>query len=166
MQSGQFPPSLSDFANLALPTYLTFRAATEDKSVYLRAFCDTPDPVVEAIQRAIERRGGMSVSRAVASDGISRHISIGARMPGLCSADVGYIRTAIDRAGGIVETVRVNYRIRRSPYDPKRDRPQACLGCHHYYGQQHGGATLVCAMHPYGPSDPTCQDWERSESTL
>ena len=35
----------------------------------------------------------------------------------------------------------------------------ACVGCEHYNGTAHGGNMLVCAMHPYGPEDETCQDW-------
>ncbi|MFM7219256.1 MAG: hypothetical protein ACKO21_03380 [Nodosilinea sp.] len=37
----------------------------------------------------------------------------------------------------------------------------ACVGCRNFYGQAHGGNTLVCAMHPFGPEDrQQCLDWE------
>ena len=35
-----------------------------------------------------------------------------------------------------------------------------CIGCKYYNGSEHGGNMLVCGMHPYGPDDETCQDWE------
>lgn len=37
---------------------------------------------------------------------------------------------------------------------------QACVGCRHYHGQVYGGNLLVCGMHPYGPEDASCRDWE------
>lgn len=41
-----------------------------------------------------------------------------------------------------------------------QDHP-ACVGCRNFYGQAHGGNTLVCAMHPFGPDeDRHCPDWE------
>jgi gas vesicle protein len=36
-----------------------------------------------------------------------------------------------------------------------------CVGCRNFYGRTHGGNTLVCAMHPFGPDEETpCPDWE------
>lgn len=35
-----------------------------------------------------------------------------------------------------------------------------CVGCCHYHGETYGGNTLICAMHPYGPDQETCPDWE------
>ncbi|MDJ1171820.1 hypothetical protein PMG71_20535 [Roseofilum sp. BLCC_M154] len=40
---------------------------------------------------------------------------------------------------------------------------QACVGCRHYHGQVYGGNLLVCGMHPYGPEDSSCRDWEGRE---
>jgi len=37
---------------------------------------------------------------------------------------------------------------------------QACVGCRHYHGQVYGGNLLVCGMHPHGPEDASCRDWE------
>ena len=37
---------------------------------------------------------------------------------------------------------------------------RACIGCKHYNGSEFGGNMLVCGMHPYGPEEPNCQDWE------
>lgn len=37
----------------------------------------------------------------------------------------------------------------------------ACVGCRNFYGQTHGGHTLVCAIHPFGPEEGhPCPDWE------
>ncbi|WP_008319352.1 hypothetical protein [Leptolyngbya sp. PCC 6406] len=44
--------------------------------------------------------------------------------------------------------------------DPWVNEHPACIGCRHYYGQAHGGHLLICAMHPYGPEDEKCSDWE------
>lgn len=42
---------------------------------------------------------------------------------------------------------------------PYLQEHHACVGCKYYNGSTHGGNMLVCAMHPYGPEDETCQDW-------
>lgn len=43
---------------------------------------------------------------------------------------------------------------------PTLQNHPACVGCCHYHGQTYGDHLLVCAMHPYGPADPKCLDWE------
>lgn len=143
---------------LVLPTYITFQAATATKSAYLSAYCNAPEHVTNIIQRTIQQLGGMSVCQPIESVGLSRRLLIGAQIPGLSSSDLWKIRAAIQRAGGIVETVRVNYQIRRPVSSPSQ-RPKACVGCRYYYGKSHSNSQLVCAMYPYGPSDDTCQDW-------
>ncbi|MEL6604144.1 MAG: hypothetical protein AAFP20_13060 [Cyanobacteria bacterium J06614_10] len=35
-----------------------------------------------------------------------------------------------------------------------------CIGCRNYHGTAYGNEMLVCGMHPYGPDDTTCPDWE------
>lgn len=35
-----------------------------------------------------------------------------------------------------------------------------CVGCRNYHGAAYGEEMLVCGMHPYGPEDETCPDWE------
>ncbi|CAN5614846.1 hypothetical protein BH23CYA1_BH23CYA1_07410 [soil metagenome] len=35
-----------------------------------------------------------------------------------------------------------------------------CVGCRNYHGAEYGEEMLVCGMHPYGPEDETCPDWE------
>jgi hypothetical protein len=35
-----------------------------------------------------------------------------------------------------------------------------CIGCKNYHGMTYGDSMLVCGMHPYGPEDSTCVDWE------
>lgn len=44
--------------------------------------------------------------------------------------------------------------------DPLANNHPACVGCHHYHGQVHGGNLLVCGMHPYGWDNQECPDWE------
>ena len=92
------------------------------------------------------------------SEGFCRQLLIGAQLPGFSSSLLCRIRTAIHRGGGIVETVRVNYQIRRLQSSPPQ-QPKACVGCRYYYGKRHGNAQLICAMHPHGPGDDSCQDW-------
>lgn len=36
----------------------------------------------------------------------------------------------------------------------------ACIGCKFYHGTSYGDEMLVCGMHPYGPEDRNCVDWE------
>ncbi|MEL6553664.1 MAG: hypothetical protein AAFQ63_09435 [Cyanobacteria bacterium J06621_11] len=36
----------------------------------------------------------------------------------------------------------------------------ACIGCKFYHGTAYGDEMLVCGMHPYGPDDRNCEDWE------
>lgn len=40
-----------------------------------------------------------------------------------------------------------------------QDHP-VCVGCRHYHGSSYGNEMLVCGMHPYGPDDESCPDWE------
>ncbi len=35
-----------------------------------------------------------------------------------------------------------------------------CIGCKNYHGMTYGDSMLVCGMHPYGPEDSTCADWQ------
>ena len=35
-----------------------------------------------------------------------------------------------------------------------------CVGCRNYHGADYGHEMLVCGMHPYGPDDESCPDWE------
>lgn len=35
-----------------------------------------------------------------------------------------------------------------------------CIGCKNYHGSSYGDEMLVCGMHPYGPEDSSCMDWE------
>ncbi|HEY9845351.1 MAG TPA: hypothetical protein V6D03_04060 [Candidatus Caenarcaniphilales bacterium] len=43
---------------------------------------------------------------------------------------------------------------------PILEEHPACVGCHHYHGQVHGGNLLICAMHPYGWDSDACPDWQ------
>ncbi|HIK43923.1 MAG TPA: hypothetical protein IGR64_03445 [Leptolyngbyaceae cyanobacterium M65_K2018_010] len=48
-----------------------------------------------------------------------------------------------------------------STVEPILQNSPACVGCRNFYGQAHGGNTLVCAMHPFGPDEERhCPDWE------
>lgn len=40
-----------------------------------------------------------------------------------------------------------------------QDHP-ICVGCRNYHGADYGNEMLVCGMHPYGPEDESCADWE------
>ena len=35
-----------------------------------------------------------------------------------------------------------------------------CAGCSYYHGESYGGEMLVCALHPTGPEQDTCPDWD------
>jgi ABC-type transporter Mla subunit MlaD len=47
-----------------------------------------------------------------------------------------------------------------STVEPILQNYPACVGCRNFYGQTHGGNTLVCAMHPFGPDGEPCADWD------
>jgi len=69
----------------------------------------------------------------------SRQLLIRAQPFGLSSSDLWRIRAAIHRAGGIVETVRVNYRNDQiPPQQPKATR------CRYYYGSHGNAPTYLC----------------------
>ena len=36
----------------------------------------------------------------------------------------------------------------------------ACIGCRNYHGNTYGDEMLVCGIHPYGPGEERCPDWE------
>lgn len=38
---------------------------------------------------------------------------------------------------------------------------EPCRLCRHYHGRSHGGVMLICGMHPFGPVDEQCEDFER-----
>lgn len=40
------------------------------------------------------------------------------------------------------------------------ERSRPCSACKYYYGGSPGGNCLVCAVHPYGPEEDYCRDWE------
>jgi hypothetical protein len=46
-------------------------------------------------------------------------------------------------------------------YPEYRSRPTPCNGCGNYFGETHGGNTIVCGMHPYGAIGDSCSDWEK-----
>lgn len=35
-----------------------------------------------------------------------------------------------------------------------------CAGCSYYHGESYGGEMLVCALHPSGPEQDECPDWD------
>ena len=39
----------------------------------------------------------------------------------------------------------------------------SCQQCKNYHGQRYGENLLVCGMHPYGPGDESCDDFEKSD---
>lgn len=41
----------------------------------------------------------------------------------------------------------------------------SCQQCKNYHGQRYGENLLVCGMHPYGPGDEACEDFEKSDRT-
>ena len=44
--------------------------------------------------------------------------------------------------------------------NPWLQNHSTCIGCKHYHGTAYGENMLVCGMHPYGPDDASCVDWE------
>jgi hypothetical protein len=46
-------------------------------------------------------------------------------------------------------------------YKFRPTRPAPCNGCGNYFGETHGGNTIVCAIHPYGAIGDSCSDWEK-----
>lgn len=42
----------------------------------------------------------------------------------------------------------------------KTSIPSACRGCANYFGETHGGNTVICGMYPYGPKTDVCEDFE------
>jgi len=141
-----------------VPVCLTLRAAAPNKSLLLRAYSAQADPVAAAAEGAIARLGGASVRHAAEAGERDRQLWVGARLPSLSRIEIRRIRDAIRAAGGWVDSVRTNYRI-GPPSGGLNQRPRPCRGCRHYYGQGHGNAALVCAMHPFGPSEDPCRDW-------
>jgi len=149
--------SQPELSGLILPTYISFQAVTATKSAYLSAYCHSPESISNLIQRTVHQLGGISIYQCTESDTLPRRVLIGAELPGFTSSDLWKIRTAVQMAGGIVETVRVNYQIRQP--QSSFERPKPCVGCRYYYGKSHGKIQLVCAMHLYGPDNGTCKDW-------
>ncbi|PSP34066.1 MAG: hypothetical protein BRC57_12370 [Cyanobacteria bacterium QS_8_48_54] len=158
MVNPSFPERQPQSSDLVLPTRITLRAATPTKSLYLLAYCSFPEQVANAISRTIRQAGGVSLCHSGESDRFSQQLLIGAQLPSLSHSELGKIRMAIQTAGSMVDTVRLNYQVRH-PAKSLNQRPPACVGCHYYYGKSHGNTPLICAMHPFGPSEHPCRDW-------
>lgn len=45
-------------------------------------------------------------------------------------------------------------------HEDNRQRPKPCQGCSSYHGQHYGRERLVCGIHPYGPTQDVCGDWQ------
>ena len=62
------------------------------------------------------------------------------------------VQVALDRASEpVTHTV-----------EPWLNQHPVCVGCRNYYGQEHGGNLLICALHPYGVIEgaDSCADKE------
>jgi hypothetical protein len=44
-----------------------------------------------------------------------------------------------------------------------RETLSECRQCKNYHGQRYNGTLLVCGMHPYGPGDESCEDFEKGD---
>jgi len=109
----------------------------------------------------LSRLGGMSACQSIKSDGFSRRSHWGTTgsfqfrsLEGSCCY----------QKGGIVETVRI-----KLPNSWAVSSPSQRPGCSRLpllLWQSYGNAQLICAMHPYGPSDSACQDWVALEANL
>ncbi|MGJ3248650.1 MAG: hypothetical protein ACFE0I_21540 [Elainellaceae cyanobacterium] len=159
MQNRRFFDGQENFEplQLAVPTQINFHAATESKSVYLSAYCDPAEPIINLIEETVQQVGGLSVIQSRGVDNGCPQIFIGAQIPRLNSLDIWNIRTVVRRHGGMVETTRINYHVRQPEY-PVYRTPDICQGCQYYFGQAFGGIQLICAMHPYGPDNDACPD--------
>jgi hypothetical protein len=51
-------------------------------------------------------------------------------------------------------------RMRQALARKKTSVPAACQGCANYFGETHGGNTVICGMYPYGPEGDSCEDFE------
>lgn len=62
------------------------------------------------------------------------------------------------------ETMPVPVIVYRVSYVPRAaDIPKICQGCAYVCGDRSNNQTLICAIHPYGPKEGTCPDFEPSE---
>lgn len=62
------------------------------------------------------------------------------------------VQVGLDRAAApVTQTV-----------EPWLNHHPVCVGCRNYYGQEHGGNLLICALHPYGVMEgaESCADKE------
>jgi len=108
----------------------------------------------------LSRLGGMSACQSIKSDGFSDSYSLGHNCQVFPVPISG--RFVLLSKGGRHRRDCASNQIRRAVSSPSQ-RPKAC-GCRYYYGKS--WLQLICAMHPYGPSDSACQDWVALEANL
>ena len=104
----------------------------------LNVFFDSLKQVVEPLERSLNQQ----------VDGVVAQLDqvLALLVNGLSSLDQ-WLEEVSTPLNNTVEPILQNY--------------PACVGCRNFYGQAHGGNTLVCAMHPFGPEDQQqCVDWE------
>ncbi len=155
-----------------IPGSLTIRGSTSSESICLTGYCTSLSRMAAAIARAIGLCGGSLVRTTCELHGSHWHLAIELQLPLL--ARLEGIRRAIHSGGGIIETVQIDYQIRRPTAAPAPDRrlearnswldriPKPCLGCRYYHGESYNGNSLICAVHPSGPEAENCRDREDS----
>ncbi|MBD1888151.1 Hpt domain-containing protein [Coleofasciculus sp. FACHB-SPT9] len=80
-------------------------------------------------------------------EGINDQLSIGVWLPTFsCQQE---LRDTIPSEGGVIETVHI-------------EALQTCRRCRFYYGQ----CEIVCAVHPSGPKEEPCRDWEQGDDWI
>lgn len=137
-----------------ISTNLTIRATTGTERIYLSGYC-----TLQAIEPVVRRFGGAITRRNWEQSPDERpSIEIDIRLPALSALEV--FRSAIHSAGGTIETVQIDHLPARRQICRILERFQTCRGCRYYYGQADGGNLLVCAIHPNGPEEDECRDWE------
>lgn len=132
-----------------ITTRLTITASSETERIYLSGYCTVQ--AIEQIELMVSQFGGRITRRHWEQDSNDRlsidiDVQLDMRRSGLSRLEA--LQEAIHSVGGTVETYRI-------------ETLHTCRGCFYYYGQ----CDVVCAVHPNGPEEENCRDWQpRQES--
>lgn len=126
-----------------ISTNLAIRATTETERIYLYG-----NSTFQATDRALSQFRGAIARRNWQHDSNDKFcIEIDLRLPTLSRLEA--LRAEIESSGATIETVYI-------------ETIQTCRVCRYYYGQ----CDIICALHPYGPEEENCRDWQSRSKGL
>jgi chemotaxis protein histidine kinase CheA len=141
---------------IAIPTNLTVFVNTPTERITLSGYC-----TVEVMNQVVCRVGGTIAHRSWQQDS-NELLSTQMDMQLGSFSTLEALRAEIQSTGGCLEIVQIEPRY--TGIDYMHECFDTCRGCRYYYGRWDSEHLLVCAVHPNGPEEERCRDWEPRNS--